>query len=387
MKILNKIKQNISSFFDNFLTTKITTPEGFKNSFEEKLETDNGTTEVKLHNIHTYNSAGMYNISEEQIDEMLKKLLSSHNIDRLEKKLVLLDICKDCLTLHGALIPLVDLNIAYSIDVIGGSIRDFLLDNHKQIKDLDILINLNPSFKNMDYYLSHMIGHKELNIKKITEKSWCTEDELNAVNFSDNDELYEKHNKLVQLCLNRKHELVSTKVFTKNEREKTSELLYGEDILKELSGIIKIESKELKYPIELLLTDRGVERFYSTIDFGICNVGLKIVNLDTNNHLELIDVHKISENFAISNDFLQDIKNKTITYNTYNRSFEQIEYSFNNHLKRVQAKFPEHKVEFSKNEIDDETKKYIDSIRLMGDLSESLVKEDKSVIKRKANKL
>lgn len=386
MKILNKIKQNIFSFFEHFTSIKSVFP---KEVIEQirGLPNNDGTTEVKLHNIHPYSSVDMYDMTESQIDDMLKNLLSSHNIDRLEKKIVLIDICKDCLTLHGALIPLVDLNIAYSIDVIGGSIRDFLLDNHKQIKDLDILINLTPSFTNMDYYLSHILGHRELNIKKITEKSWCTEDELNAVKFSDNDELYEKHNKLVQLCLNRKHELVSTKVFSKNEREKKGEIIYGEDILKELSGIIKVESKELKYPIELLLTDRGTERFYSTIDFGICNVGLKIVNLDTHNPVELINIHKISESFAISNDFLQDVKDKTITYNTHNRSLEQIEYSFNNHLKRVQAKFPEHKIEFSKNEIDDETKRHIESIRLMGDLSESLIKEDKPIVKRKTNKL
>lgn len=385
MKIFNKIKQHIASFFDNFTSDQNNI---FIEEIKNRLNDNDGTTEVKLYSIHGYAHAGMYDMSDSQIDETLKKILSSNNISRLEKKIVLLDMLQDCFKLHKTLLPLVELNIAYSIDIIGGSVRDFLLDKHKEIKDLDILINLTPLLNtNMDYYSRHLVNNKILKTTTIIEKGWCTKEELEKVEFSDTDQLYSKHNKLLQVCLNRNHQITHTQIFTKNEREKKGELLYGEDILKELSGIIKIESKEFKYPIELLLTDRGTERFYSTIDFGICNVGLKIINLDKDNYVDLIGVDTIVDHFAISSDFLQDIQNKTITYNTHNRCFDQIEYSFKNHLKRVEKKYPDYNISFSKNTIEDETRKAIDSIRTMDELSQELVTSEPKLTKPRKNKL
>jgi hypothetical protein len=391
MKIFDTIKKHISSFLNDFKAAPINKVDSAKKEPEkfigEKLADNDGSCEMKLHSIHEYEHKGKYDITEPQIDEILKKILSSNNILRLEKKLVLLDMYGDCLVLHKALLPLIELNIAYSIDVVGGSVRDFLLDKHREIKDLDILINLTPGITNVDYYSRHFVNSQLLNTKLMTEKEWCSKEELEAVDFSDKDELYSKHNKLVKVCLNRNHEVVHTQIFTKNERTKTGELLYGEEILKELSGIIKVESKGFKYPIELLLTDRGTERFYSNIDFGICNVGLRIINLDKDNYLDLVSIHDVRDNFVISTDFLEDVKDKTITYNTYNRSFDQIEYSFKNHLKRVQAKYPEYKLSFSKNVIDEETKKCIDTVRTMDELSEELVTSEQALVKPRKNKL
>jgi hypothetical protein len=383
MKIFNKIKEHILSFFNDLKPIQ-------NNKAEEsiiKLSDNDGSTEVELHSIHAYKHPGMYELTEADIDEALKKLLSSNNISHLEKEKVMLDIYSDCLTLHKALIPLVALNINYSIDIVGGAVRDFLLNNHKEIKDLDILINLTPSHTNIEYYSRYYVNDKLLNIRMITERNWCTKEELDKVDFSDIEPLYSKHNKLLQICLNRVHSLTSTQIFTKEQRTKTGELLYGEDILKELSGIIKIESKDFNYPIELLLTDKGIDQFYSNIDFGLCNIGLRIINLDEYKHLDLIDFHSIKNNFIISQDFIQDVKNKTITYNTYNRSIDQIEYSFKNHLKRVQAKYPGYNLSFSKNEIDEENQKRIDSVRMMDELSETLAIKEQSTIKPKRNKL
>jgi hypothetical protein len=134
------------------------------------------------------------------------------------------------------------------------------------------------------------------------------------------------------------------------------------------------------------LTDQGIDQFYSNIDFGLCNVGLRIINLDEYKNSDFIDFNNIQKNFIISQDFLEDVKNKTITYNTYNRSIEQIEYSFNNHLKRVQEKYPEYNLSFSKNGIDEETQKIIERVRMKDELSETLLMSE-PITKKRANKL
>lgn len=378
MKIFDTIKKHIILFFSEKNLSLIRNDKEIKN-----LDSD-GPINIELHSIHSVNVPTQ--ISKSELEDMMRKFFSTNNVHRPEKKKVLLDIYGDCLQLHKALIPLVELNIAYSIDLVGGAVRDFLLNNHNKIKDLDVLVRLTNAYNirnHTTYYLGDLTNHRELVIENILKKNWCTREELEDVDFLDNDLLYKKHNKLLQLCLNRNHQLTSTKIFSKDER-KTSEVIYGTDILKELSGIIKVESDCLNYPMEILMTDQSREEFLRGIDFGICNVGLKIVKLGDNKKIDLIGFDEIRDNFNCSFAFFEDVKNKTITYNTHNKSPEQIEFSLTNHLKRITEKYPEHDFQLSDNDISKETKKTIETVMLMGKLNDTLnVQENPVEIKRK----
>jgi hypothetical protein len=395
MKILNTIKKHIASLFNANKPLSISAIKALEPIVEEEYSKDDGPTNINIPDIHFLRSLEPDFLDDpkpfdptylykEDLDGILKGLFSSNNISRLEKRRVLLHIYMDCLELHKAILPLFELNIRYSIDLVGGAPRDFLLDNHKNIKDLDILVTMTHGSNLIDSYLASQIHNEHLNEQKILEKNWCSKEELEKVEFSDNDLLYTKHNKLLQLCLNRNHQLTSTKIFTKDER-KTGEVIYGTDILKELSGIVKVESPTLHYPMEILLSDQPRYVFYKAIDFGICNVGLKIINLVRDEYLELVSFDNIVHNFTASIDFFKDVKNKTITYNTYNKSFDQIEYSFNNHLKRIEEKYPDYKLQVDYANIDPETKKHIDTVMMVNNLTEELeVKEEVKVKPRRS---
>lgn len=380
MKIFNTIKKQIASLFNKY---EVVISNPIQSVLEEYSDCD-GPTNVNLNSIHSF--ASSLKMSQEELDSMLKKTLSTKNLSRIEKKKVLLEIYSDCLELHGALIPLIELDIVYSIDLVGGAVRDFLLDNQTKIKDLDILVSLSCGYsRNINRKYSHII-YESQRIDDLVKKGWCTEEELQKVEFNDDDLLYKKHNKLVQLCLNRHHELSSTQIFSKEER-KTGEINYGTDVLKELSGIIKVESKSLKYPMEILLTDQSREVFFKAIDFGLCNVGFKIVVLGDDNKMKLISFSDIQNNCIMSVDFLEDIKYKTITYNTYNKSFEQIDFSLTNHLKRLVEKYPDHKFQLSENNITEDTRKNIDTVMLVNKLSDNLEIQENFVQVKRKNKI
>jgi hypothetical protein len=393
MNIFNKIKQQIASLFNVYKEQNNKTVSDSSAEKKDLIESsvvdlnNNGITDIEIYNInYSTHDFKTTEFAKTKLDNLLKNLLSTNNIYELEKKIVLLDIYGDCLNLHKALLPLMDLNIAYSIDLIGGAPRDFLLNNYKKIKDLDMLVTLSPSSGPGDKYGSYEKNKNLLCYNKILEQNWCTKEELESVDFSDNDILYVKHNKLLNLCLNRNLQLTSTKIFSIDER-RSNEVVYGEDVLKELTGIIKVEGKQLHYPMEILMTDKSRGMFVQAIDFGICNVGLKIINLNRDDYFKLESFDNLHKNFFAAIDFFEDVQNKTITLNPFNKSFEQIEYSFGNHYKRIQEKYPEYTLKIPFENISEDTKKYIESVMLTVNLGDSLVSNEKVEVKKRRNKI
>ena len=144
------------------------------------------------------------------------------------------------------------------------------------------------------------------------DKNWCDESELEKVNFNDKEYYWEKVNKLIKICLNKNNDIKQYTLFNKSDRHITTE--YGADILKDLTGLIKLESKNFHFPIEVLLTDRDKYSFYSNIDFSLCNVGMEIVKKrkDTQ-EMKLVKFPDLSENKA-KNLFLQVGDIATLNY-------------------------------------------------------------------------
>jgi len=393
MSIFNKIKQQIASLFNIYKEKNGKTVNDSSSKKEDLTKSsvvdlnNDGITDIEIYNInYSTHDFKTTEFAKTKLDDLLKNLLSTNNIYRLEKKMVLLNIYGDCLHLHKALLPLMDLNIAYSIDLIGGAPRDFLLNNHKKIKDLDVLVTISPTSVVGDKYGSYEKNKKLLVSNNILEQNWCTKEELENVGFSDKDILYVRHNKLLNLCLNRDLQLTSKKIFSIEER-RSNEVVYGEDILKELTGIIKVEGKQLHYPMEVLMTDKSRGMFVNGIDFGICNVGLKIINLNRDEYFKLESFDNLHKNFFAAIDFFEDVQNKTITLNPFNKSFEQIEYSFGNHYKRIQEKYPEYTLKIPFENISEETKKYIESVMLTVNLNDSLVGKEKVEVTKRRNKI
>lgn len=365
MKFLDTIKKHIRGLFLIELKHK---RQVIKN---ENVYSIDGPTNVDIYDIQNIYFKDTVNNDIENISQPLKKLLSTENIYFNGKTDILDKILKDCRELHGALIPLVALGIGYNIDIVGGAIRDIVLNKQADIKDLDILLSVNPRgyLDKDDYFKSINLSEKICSYEGLLEFKWCSEEELKKVNFNDESLLYERVNCLIQICLNRKNHLTSTTVFSKDDR-KIGEALYGEDVLQALNGVIKINSPMLNYPIDLLITEHQRENFLRTIDFGICNIGLSYFNYKKEEN-QLTSFDKIPHNIFVSTSFLKDAENKTLTYNAQNIAPQQIDYSFSNHLPRIVQKYPDYAVKISNDRVDEETKKVLN----LAVLGEKLIKD------------
>lgn len=354
-----------------------------KENAEQKPIKENGS--LFIYDLHKVIDNYSNHYEDRQV-EVIEKMLKNDNFYKNEKEAILLKMYLDVLKIHEALIPLINLNVVYSIDIVGGAVRDFLLN--KEIKDLDILIEIDGKITLENRANSQYLNNFVLTKKFILDKNWCDESELEKVNFNDNEYYWEKVNKLIKICLNKNNDIKQYTLFNKSDRHITTE--YGADILKDLTGLIKLESKNFHFPIEVLLTDRDKYCFYSNIDFSLCNVGMEIVKKRTDTQeMKLVKFPDLLNNCVCESKFVRDVSDKEISINQ--RAFRDIEtsgsqliYSFEKHLPRIEKKYPDFKL--NTNHVTKEIKEKINTILLKKDLEETFVIKNYNEITKKPKK-
>jgi hypothetical protein len=369
MKIFNKIKQHIFDKFKEYGLLKEIIPP-YK-------------TPVQLYNIDHSDK----NFDQNAIRDFATELLSTKNFYSSDKNLVLEKIYNDCVKLNKCLEPLKSMGISYRIELFGGAVRDYLLGEHNNIKDLDFLISLLPTRPwNSDSYWIEQEQNKVF-IKENFNNHF-TEDELDAVNFDDNDKLYIKHNKIAQIYLSRSAEVTHTNFFEPSNRI-IKKNMYGENILQALSGLMKVNKGDFNYELDLLLTDKPTQYFMNCIDFDICN--LKITLIDTNSHgyHYIPNIESLSQRFYGSFQFFNDVMNKTITFNVNDLiTCQQIEHSLGSHRERLIKKYPDYKLQVSNKHCSEKEQKIIEKMMLCHELGESLESsQNEPIVKNKKIKL
>lgn len=241
-----------------------------------------------------------------------------------------------------------------SIDtaVVGGAVRDMILD--KPIKDIDIVLSFNflhnskmddynskagyQSYKNdydydikRDSFIADALLDKEKKIFTIFGKEdfKFLHEEL----LKENTNIFNLTSLLIQHILNQDSSYAITRVFQQQNNSDQKEKLIA---LKEhaynnigLVGVISLSDKKSKYPIELLLTADSISSFVQSFDFGFC----KTYMLNNNNNPEIVR----------TDEFNQDINNKTITYTPCMDVTEnQVRKSLLTRYLRLQEKFSEY---------------------------------------------
>ena len=234
-----------------------------------------------------------------------KKLLSNINEEEFQKISKTAEIIEQKL----AKFPL-----KHRLNIIGGCIRDLLLN--KPIKDVDILISI-------DYeYASKMLD----NIEK-TEKEY----EIKQHKKSDSMSLFviqELQHELTGL------EFESYSSYIDAEDNTTIKTLGTEDTKNNMLGVIKITNDSLPFDVDLIISILNVSDYVRHFDFNICQTILPIKKQETISKQKII----------VSNYFIHDVTSNSLTMNM--NSFNQhkkILNSLEKHYPRLQTKYPEHK--------------------------------------------
>lgn len=333
------------------------------------------------------------------------KFKNSENLIEFKKLITSLALVDDALKPIAGL-----LHIEYEIGIVGGALRDLLLNRKNLIKDIDIVFSLidikgfkkkqwmSESEKCIQEELKEKI--KELGEDSIELKKW-KEDNIGSFNM---DIIFYKLKDLTKEW--------GIEEFKYNEEKKTtwveqcffhivSELLKKQftidknyeprELPKELSqtmdaqiwrsgyhnallrGVIKVSSPTLPYPVDVLLCNKPIKEYLNTFDFEICKAWL-IYNQDTSKELEsllnfftLDKLEYAYDKIGVSTGFIKDELNKTLTINPFGFDLNAVEQALIKHYPRVKAKFSDYSLEMNineKNHIEKEIKQYIETFIL-----------------------
>ena len=212
------------------------------------------------------------------------------------------------------------------MNLAGGALRDLILDNEDKIKDIDLVLSFEDICKRR--------------IVKDKKTKLYIEDLINIYNENINKlgEAFERSGYEVKRYQNFPKEVVQELNPTENDE------IYNK--LENFLGVLKIKGNNLSYEIDILFVldiESYVNNFF---DFNICKVQSEIIrNGFMQENAENL-VQNGLEKFKVKNrHFLEDAKNKTITYNLSNKTEEDLLNSFQKHLPRIYDKYKEYKIE------------------------------------------
>lgn len=260
------------------------------------------------------------------------------------------------------------LGVEFELAIVGGSIRDLLLGKSKEIKDIDYLISIkNEQFDKFipkhNYYqqLSNDIQMLEI-FNSFTESIKDKFNLLNIEKFEYDNELGSKQieqfifhiiKNVINKKLNVTKELPPIKINKETEEEHSFRKIFAEDYMNMLlRGVLKINSDKLNYPTDLLITNIKIKDYIETFDFNICKTYLPLYSTNEN-----IKYDKLEENIIITENFLEDAINKTITLNPMGFiNLDKLISSVENHLVRIENKYKDHTFSLSKEVLKDQNK-------------------------------
>jgi hypothetical protein len=266
-----------------------------------------------------------------------------------DKNIIIQKILEDCASLYHSLLPLYKIGIHFSLSLAGGAVRDLLLNEHNHIKDLDIILSIDI---NQPLYYKLMYQELEFDVFNFPWFAKQRSQQLQSEPFLSNymtkqKKIYE----LIKFIINKKHTF--EQCYSPHNHDINHELQKSEYISRNLNGVLKINTSTLHYPIDILLTHVKSTNFINAFDFNICKTSINLI------YAEKTIKHKFHfpqnekeflQQYIPDYDFLEDVKNKHITMDTTKRSVKDIEISINDHLPRLETKFPGYTVQLLLNE-------------------------------------
>lgn len=294
-------------------------------------------------------------LSKQKLDQFFKDFINVDNFSQNGKIDILKKIHEDCQTLDIVMEPLKKLKIDYSINIVGGAVRDFLLNRQDKIKDIDFMVSILPSEDLKD----------KINSKFLLFSGIFTERDLGLVNWVDDyTDIDDAKGKLIQLCCNKirltTHLYNTNSPTNKKDTEKNTKIPDPDEIdsyqaisRERLYSIIKLNNqtshdKKIKfnYSFDLLMTNMTAPQFLTHFDFDICKASLCVVNTKYNKTVPKDPLHFISR-FSAPTEFWADVANKQMTLNTHRKNEKMLKDSVNTHLPSLLNKYDGFKVELN----------------------------------------
>lgn len=305
-------------------------------------------------------------------DDTFKHINELINIDTFltpSKRIILEKIYSDAWHVAEILLPMKQLGFLYSLDLTGGAVRDFVLNQENSIKDLDFMVQILPySRKNVADAISHIPLLAKLDID-LTSNYYLSSEDKQSIDVLLLSYCLEKNFDNSEVLENKTRNYTIFKSYGDNANNVTIETNRQE----RLSCVVKLDNTNTNYPIDLLVTDFSKPEFIEAFDFDICKASFAFINPYYAKNFPK-DVSHLVSRFVAPPSFFADFHNKKISINADDMSENQISRSICSHLPRILSKYPD----FSLNLIGTAPiqRKQVETILFKDTLSKSLDKQD-----------
>lgn len=277
-----------------------------------------------------------------------------------------------------------ELDIDYKLHLTGGGLRDHLLNQTENVKDLDILIEFNDKL-----YVEKMSGKSGSDRRENQKK------ELLKF-FEEKEHVIKKYNLKINIEQSREkilHEIVfqlikkdntmQIKDFFLEQNEKQEEKLTEEQrkgkevtpddsvIYDGLFSVLKVNNPKFKYPIDLLLNSNKFT-YINNFDFDICKCSYSFED------------EKEASSLYIYDGFIKDVIDKKLSLNSnIFYSEKQIDRCFKDHYLRLKNKYADHDFFLIENKANNDLLPYIKKSHLYHVMENKFPESNNSKIKTK----
>lgn len=279
-----------------------------------------------------------------------------------DQKEALNEIFDNAQILANALKPLKNLGFNFNLSIVGGAVRDVIVDKTKAINDYDFVVNLDGSLLGFDIKehitnsgISKILNREEqssfyrqLNSfeKYLSENQFKKRIDDPYMGMSNKQIEEETKQKLLwQILVERQIKTMHKEytVFTNKDVENK----YLNQHIEAIFQISSINNKK----IDLILSERTGQGFAMTFDFEICKGVIGLDFLTNNQPFEGEPMEALIDNVWLMPSMLKDIDEKTLTIRANNFSTEHINYFMGKHFLKLKQKFPTHTLNYCDNSL------------------------------------
>lgn len=277
----------------------------------------------------------------------------------------------------------------FDMAIAGGALRDFLLMENPNVKDLDLIMsfkykkNLLENYFNSTYnrigkdkiFFNESLIKSSENLKKNGFKDLDIE-KINQLESLD-DKIKEYLVQVVNIILSKELKIIA---YFKSEFKnivKLKNLISNSGYTdKHLSGVIKIKDIKLNYDVDILITSVQIESYLDAFDYSICKI-MSIITRDNNFLVDKNNLLGFLKTITLNEEIYEDLSSNHITFNIDNFTKAEVESSIINHYPRIKEKYPKLNLILK----GDKNRDLIDSLNLYLKLNQKLI--NNNVIKKK----
>lgn len=312
------------------------------------------------------------------------KNFSSKKLEVIQKVVDDLEIISEKISFFNKIDEVFNFDLA----IAGGALRDILLMQEPNIKDVDLILSFKYKKKLLDNYFNFGYN-KSTKDKDFFKKSIITTslklknhgflnfDEEKITSMENLDDMIKEY--LIGVLYSLINKDFNAEVFHKKEFKNTAKLQNiintSEYIDKHLSGVIKIKDKNLNFDIDILLTSVEVDSYLKAFDYSICKI-MSVVVKDNQYILKKNNIPDFLRNITLNDEIYDDLLKNQITFNIDRFTKQEIEKSIRNHYPRIKEKYPNLILKLKSEKANNI--ELIESINLFLELEENLKKNNSS---------